>query len=121
MNNQILFSSLSFNSIFPVPEDQIKIIMLINQIVSGISIFSCVLVMIIFWFFKEIRNFIIELAIWLCFSNVMYNITAFFPYDNEKSKNQFWCGTQSFMIIMFQNSVTLALKSSLWILESFSK
>jgi len=104
MNNQISFSPFSFNSTIPIPEDQIKIIIIINQIVSGISIFSCVLVMIIFWFFKEIRNFIIELAIWLCFANVMYNITAFFPYNDDKSKNQFWCGTQSFMIIMFQNS-----------------
>jgi hypothetical protein len=104
MSNSILYSPLSFNSIIPIPEDQIKIIILLNQIISGISIFSCILVMIIFWFFKEIRNFIVELAIWLCFAEVLYNVTAFFPYDNEKSKNEIWCGIQSFMIIMFQNS-----------------
>ena len=104
MNNSSLYTPISFNAIIPYPEDEIKLIILINQIVSGISIFSCLLVLIMYWFFKEIRNFIIELSIWLCISNCLYNITAFFPYDNEKSKNEVWCAIQSFMIVMFQNS-----------------
>lgn len=104
MSNSNLFSPVGFNSIIPIPEDHIKVIIMINEIVSGISIFACVIVLIMYWFFKEARNFIIELSIWLCVANCLYNITAFFPYENEKSDNQVWCGIQSFMIVMFQNS-----------------
>jgi len=104
MNNSSIYYPINYVAVVPFPEDDIKLIILINQIISAVSIFSCLLVIIMYWFFKEIRNFIIELSIWLCICYSLYNITAFFPYENEKSENQVWCGIQSFMIAMFQNS-----------------
>jgi hypothetical protein len=85
-------------------DDQISALVITNQIVSTFSLVASLLVIIIYWFFKEIRKFIYELAVWLCVSNVFYVITAYFPYNNNKEENVFWCGIQAFMIILFQTA-----------------
>src|SRR5690242_18731235 len=104
INHPVLSFSDGKNAYFSLPEDQINGILLTNYIISGISIAASLIVIIIFWFFKEIRNFKMEMVIWLCISNIFYNATAYFPYSDTVTENKFWCGTQAYMIIMFQNS-----------------
>jgi hypothetical protein len=85
-------------------DQEISALVLTNEIVSGISIFSCLMVIILHWYFKEIRKFILNLVIWLCISNIFYCSTAYFPYDNNLDSNVTWCQTQAFMILFFQYS-----------------
>jgi phosphoglycerol transferase MdoB-like AlkP superfamily enzyme len=84
--------------------DQVASLILTNQIVSAFSILSCVIVMTIYWYFKEIRSFILELIIWLCISEVFYNLTAYFEYSNIREEKPNWCALQAFMIVTFQNT-----------------
>jgi hypothetical protein len=106
MNNKNTFFELNefINVISSYTQEGVNWILLINRIVSGFSLLGSILCVLIFWFFKEIRNFILELTVWLCISNCLYNITAYFPYDESKDKNKTWCALQAFMIITFQNS-----------------
>ncbi len=85
---------------FTIPETETLV--LTNQIVSGISISSSLIIICIYWFFKEIRNFLLGIVVWLCISNILYCSTAFFPYDNNRLDNRTWCAIQAFMIITFQ-------------------
>jgi hypothetical protein len=83
-------------------DSQISALVITNQVVSGLSILSCLIVISIHWYFKEIRNFILNLVMWLCISNILYCTTAYFPYDNIRENNKTWCGAQAFMILTFQ-------------------
>ena len=92
------------NTINTFSSQEISALVVTNQVVSGLSILACVIVISINWFFKEIRNFILNLVIWLCISNILYCSTAYFPYDNVKEHNKTWCAIQAFMILTFQYS-----------------
>lgn len=83
-------------------DSQISALVITNQVVSGLSILSCLIVVSTYWYFKEIRNFIFNLVMWLCFCNILYCSTSYFPYDNIRENNKTWCGTQAFMILTFQ-------------------
>lgn len=82
--------------------DDISILVLTNQIISAISIASCGIILIIHWFFKEIRNFIFNIVMFLCISNILYCSTAYFPYSSDREENKAWCAIQAFMILTFQ-------------------
>lgn len=100
--NGIFFPKKLEESIFS--ENEVQIFILLNQVCSGISLFCCSIIVLLFWFFKETRSFILGITLWLCFSEMLYFITAFFPYTKHRGDNPFWCSAQAFMIIMFQTS-----------------
>lgn len=85
-------------------EHQEFVIILIHKIISGISIVSSILIILIFWFFREIRNFKLESAVWMSVSNLLYDLSAFLPYDNHREGNRLWCCTQAFATIWFQTA-----------------
>jgi hypothetical protein len=91
----------NFNSETNFSDDQIHVLLLTNQIISGISIFCSFIVIIIYWYFKNIKYFIFDLVLWLCISNILYCFTAYLPYQDA---NKTWCGIQAFSILTFQFS-----------------
>lgn len=84
--------------------DTSNVIRTINIVISSLSLICSINIIFLFWFFKEIRNFMLELIIWLSAVNIVYNISSFFPYSSDKDSNKFWCGAQSFLILTAQNS-----------------
>lgn len=103
LNRRMGIETLSYDN-NQLPENKVDEIITVNEICSGFSITASISVIIIFWYFKEIRKFIYELAVWLCVSNIFYEATAYFPYSPNKQDNYFWCGLQAFMILFFQTS-----------------
>ncbi len=89
---------------FGYTDEDINDLIITNEVCSSLSLVGSILVILMFWFFKESRNINLEIVFWLCISNVFYFITAFFPYNPNKEENDTWCKIQAFMIIMFQNS-----------------
>ncbi len=79
-------------------------IRLTSQIISGFSILGSFLVFSTYWFFKDNRSFNLELVQYYAFSNLIYSLTAFLPYNPNTSEPNFYCALQSFMITMFQNA-----------------
>lgn len=82
-------------------------IRLTSQIISGFSILGSFLVFSTYWFFKDNRSFNLELVQYYAFSNLIYSISAFLPYNPENSKPDYYCALQSFTITMFQNASLL--------------
>jgi hypothetical protein len=83
-------------------EDEIDTLVTVNKIIASISIFCCLIIIIIQWFFNEAKNFILTLVVWLCIANTFYCMTSFIPYDNLRDHNMVWCGIQALSIITFQ-------------------
>jgi hypothetical protein len=90
---------------FHFTQDQIDIIRLISKLFSCLSMSGSILVMIIFWFFKENRSINLELVLWYSLSNFLYSITAFFPFDPENQK--VWCHIQAIFLTWFQEACQL--------------
>jgi hypothetical protein len=80
-------------------ENEIFTIKLITQILTGISLFSLLLVLLLFWFFKSIRSFALELIVWLCISNIIFNICYYLPTYYEIT-----CTLQAILEIAFDMS-----------------
>lgn len=81
-------------------DDEVEIIKIISTLCSILSIASSLFIFSLFWFFKEIRNFNLELVIWYSISSTLYLITPFFPFNpNEKPT---WCAIQAFTLTWFQ-------------------
>jgi hypothetical protein len=70
-------SGITFN------EEQIRVLTVTSRILSGFSVFGLFFVLIFFVYFRNIRSFAFDLVAWLCLSNLLYNITNFFPIDSE--------------------------------------
>jgi hypothetical protein len=83
-------------------EDNRNILTLLNIIISSFSIFFSCLIILIYWYFKELRNFNFELVVWLSISTILYNVTAYIPYEPEKRNVS--CAIQACMIILFQSA-----------------
>lgn len=59
--------------------DLTSAILIASQIISPISITSGLLVIFIYWYFKEIRMFVYELIVYLCISHIIININYLIP------------------------------------------
>ena len=116
-----IMSFLTSNDSFPSEPimfntDQLTLLRTSSKIISGFSIIGLIFVQVVFWFFKSIRTFSLELVTLLCFSNMMFNISEFFPIKEEfyVSKKfggkdlSGWCMSQALMNIFFH------LSSILW-------
>lgn len=87
--------------------DESLTIRLTSQIISGFSVLGSFLVFSTYWFFKDNRSFNLELVQYYAFSNLIYSLSAFLPYNPENNQPDFYCALQSFTITMFQNATLL--------------
>lgn len=90
-----------------INDTEMLIIKDISKIASSISMFSSVIVIGLYWFFKEIRQIALELVVWLCISVFLFNLSSFIPFDTNMENNEFWCAAQAYMITSFQNSAII--------------
>lgn len=60
------------------------------------SLISCIFLLLLFWFFKEIRGITIENVIYFTLSEIIYSIALLFPYQEHSYTNT--CQVQSFLI-----------------------
>lgn len=82
-------------------------IRLMSQIFSAFSILGSFLVFSTYWFFKENRSFSLELVQYYAFSNLVYSLSAYIPYNANSEHPDMFCALQSFTITMFQNACLL--------------
>jgi hypothetical protein len=47
------------------------------------SLISCIFLLLLFWFFKEIRGITIENVIYFTLSEIIYSIALLFPYQEH--------------------------------------
>jgi hypothetical protein len=79
--------SESFNTTQPQPiqivsdltESQILILRTVIISLAIISTIGLMLVEVMYWCFKSLRSFAFELVMWLCISQIFFNISFFFP------------------------------------------
>jgi hypothetical protein len=82
-------------------EDEIYAIKMVTRILSGVSLLGLFCVFFLFWFFRSIRSFALELVIWLSLSSFLFNIQYFFPtFDN-------WCLAQGILSAAFDISTMI--------------
>jgi hypothetical protein len=87
---------------FTFNTNEIETIRIIAIIGSCFSISAAIFVFALFWFFKEIRNFNLELVLWFSLSNSLYSISNLLPYDPDNKT--IWCPIQSFVLSAFQHA-----------------
>jgi hypothetical protein len=72
--------------IFHFSYEQRDKLIFIARILSGFSILGLLFVLSIFIFCRNVRSFVLELAVWLCATNLFFNICNYFP-NNFKDNN----------------------------------
>lgn len=77
--------------------DDIETLTSIMRFCCILSLITCMIILSLFWFFKEIRGISINNIIFLTFSEILYCISSLIPFypDNPYS---FLCKFQSFLI-----------------------
>lgn len=65
-------------------EDQEQTLRTIGRVLSAFSIVSLLYIVILYTIYKKIRSFALELVVYLCISNIIYNISKFFPVNPNK-------------------------------------
>ena len=100
----------------------------INIPLGSISIIGCLLILITFIAYKNIRTFILELVFYLALSCLFrtLSIIIYFP-NNDLDSTLFICHFQSFFIVLFTNSIYIwttlisySIYSSVIYLKDFS-
>ncbi len=84
----------------------LEILRLIARILCSFSIAGILFVILLFIFVRSVRSFVLELAVWLCFTNLFFNINVYFPVNFEKPNS--WCYSQA-LISTFSD-----LSSMIW-------
>ena len=74
---------------------------LTKQILSSISIFCCLVVVVLFILLKNIRSFILEIVVFLCISELLFCSTNYYPYTSD---NSVWCLLQAIQATIFELS-----------------
>jgi hypothetical protein len=69
---------------FDLSNEDKLIIRTVIQSIAGVSLIGLIIVEIIFCVFKSLRSFAFELVMWLCLSNIVYNITFFIPINGDE-------------------------------------
>jgi hypothetical protein len=88
-------------------EDNFNNLKIINITLSSISIIGSGFVFFIYWFFKEIRSFPLELVVWLCFSNAMCNLSVYVNMETKPIEVSPSCVLQGFIQMTFDNSAMI--------------
>lgn len=107
-NNNSKLSNLS--------DDQIFILRLISKILCSFSIAGLLFVLLMFVFFRSVRSFVLELAVWLCATNLFFNLNVYFPIGNTKNN---WCVTQG-LISTFSDLSTMIWTTIIGFFSYFS-
>ena len=88
-----------------------EIMRTVSRVFSAFSITGLIFVQIVFWFFRSIRTFAFELVAWLCFSNILFNLSVYLPvYESDDLKHYYnntlstSCTLQSIISIFFDLS-----------------
>jgi hypothetical protein len=76
-----------FNKIVHFSIDQRNQLILIARILSLFSIIGLLFVLFIFIFCRNLRSFVLELAVWLCATNLFFNLCNYFPSDLKDNNN----------------------------------
>jgi len=66
-------------------------IILLRTVIISLAIISTIgliFVEVMYWCFKSLRSFAFELVMWLCLSEILFNISFFFPSYREISSPQ---------------------------------
>lgn len=87
-------------------EDQKNILRLMSKILCSFSIAGLLFVLFMYIFFRSVRSFVLELAVWLCATNLFFNINVYFPI--QETNNNGWCLSQG-LISTFSD-----LSSMIW-------
>jgi hypothetical protein len=90
---------------FNFDEDEVMSIKIVTRILGGMSLAGSFCVFFLFWFFKNIRTFALELVLWLSITNSLFIIQYFFPIGKEPDM---WCKAQVIL------SGTFNLSSLVW-------
>jgi len=104
LNDEISTSTISLHN--SLSDDDINTLRLIARILCSFSLAGLLFVLSIFIFFRSVRSFVLELAVWLCATNIFFNINVYFPINQKK--NDGWCLTQG-LISSFSD-----LSSMIW-------
>ena len=75
---------------------ELEILRVVSRVFSSFSILGLIFVQYVFWFFPTIRTFAFELVAWLCFSNIMFNVSNYLPVEESDNMDAFNAGTLSF-------------------------
>lgn len=98
-------------------EDQKNILRLISKILCSFSITGLLFVLLMFVFFRSVRSFVLELAVWLCATNLFFNINVYFPIDQNNNNN--WCTSQG-LISTFSDLSTMIWTTIIGFFSYFS-
>jgi hypothetical protein len=79
-------------------EDEIYAIKMVTKILSCFSILGLFCVFFLFWFFKGVRSFALELVVWLSVSSMIFNFQYYFPTTPG------WCHAQAIINAAFDTS-----------------
>lgn len=90
-------------------DNELTALILIKIIFSSFSILWAAIIFILYWYFKDLRQFKIEIIKWLSFSCILTHVTHFFPVSklNESSS---MCAFQAFAI----NALSISTK--VWVI-----
>ena len=78
-------------------QNEIESLLSIKRFCCIPSLIACVIILSLFWFFKEIRGISIENIIYLTFSEIVYSISLLLPFYSEKP-HSYLCLIQSFLL-----------------------
>lgn len=98
-------------------EDQKNILRLISKILCSFSIAGLLFVLLMFIFFRSVRSFVLELAVWLCATNLFFNINVYFPI--EENTHNAWCLSQG-LISTFSDLSTMIWTTIIGFFSYFS-
>jgi len=115
-NNTISHFNNSTNS-NRLNEDQKNTLRLISKILCSFSIAGLLFVLFMFTFFRSVRSFVLELAVWLCFTNLFFNINVYFPIEQGGPNG--WCLSQG-LISTFSDLSTMIWTTLIGFFSYFS-
>jgi hypothetical protein len=86
---------------------QMLTLRIIGRVLAGFSAFSLFIVFFLFWFYKSVRSFALELVVYLCFNNMMFNISYFLPTPQSGEDSSVSCKIQGFLSTWFDMSAMI--------------
>jgi len=103
LNKTFLFNE-DIENFTSLTVDQKNILRIISKILCSFSIAGLLFVLLLFIFFRSVRSFVLELAVWLCATNLFFNLNVYFPI--QENKDDGWCLSQG-LISTFSDLSTM--------------
>ncbi len=95
----LIFSSSQSNitTQSDITDSEKIIIVYLSFILSGLSILSCLIVVILYLRFKSLRTFMLEPVVLLCFCEAFNHAAVYLPSDNKDNPKNIICKIQGFI------------------------